>query len=392
VGGRSVRFVPGLIDDLLDVKVEALPRGQLLDTLDEIERAKAQLDGRAQHVLARLLDGDSSGKEYVVEEVATALRIAPQTAQSRMHAAVEYAQRFPKLLASLATGETTLLHLRAVAEAARGLDDARAGELETRVLERAETMTVGEFRAAAKRVAARLDPRGEQQRHEAAAPDRRIEYLPQDDGMASLWVYLAATDAAAVMARVDATARASVDEPGAERTTDQKRVDAFVDLVTSGASGGTAKPLVSVTVADTTLLGLDDQPAELAGYGPITATVARRLADEPGCVLRRLPREASPLRQEPQYEPSNRLNAAIIARDGTCRFPGCRRRADRCEIDHIIARRHGGPTVDWNLHALCRRHHHLKHEAGWKVRRRPDGTTEWTSPTGQTYDKPPDGY
>ena len=50
----------------------------------------------------------------------------------------------------------------------------------------------------------------------------------------------------------------------------------------------------------------------------------------------------------------------------------------------------GSNTVEQNLHCLCHRHHDAKTHGGWRVRRRTDGTTEWTSPTGRRYDKPPD--
>ncbi|MDT4914948.1 MAG: hypothetical protein QOC66_4076, partial [Pseudonocardiales bacterium] len=43
-----------------------------------------------------------------------------------------------------------------------------------------------------------------------------------------------------------------------------------------------------------------------------------------------------------------------------------------------------------NLQPLCARHHHLKHETRWTVRRDPDGTTRWHSPSGHTYARPPD--
>jgi hypothetical protein len=45
-----------------------------------------------------------------------------------------------------------------------------------------------------------------------------------------------------------------------------------------------------------------------------------------------------------------------------------------------------------NLHALCRRHHRLKHElTGTRVARAPDVTLSWTLPTGHHYrDEPPD--
>jgi hypothetical protein len=43
-----------------------------------------------------------------------------------------------------------------------------------------------------------------------------------------------------------------------------------------------------------------------------------------------------------------------------------------------------------NLHALCPRHHHLKHDVGWRVHRDADGITRWQSPAGATYTCAPD--
>ncbi|MHB1166472.1 MAG: HNH endonuclease signature motif containing protein, partial [Candidatus Nanopelagicales bacterium] len=49
------------------------------------------------------------------------------------------------------------------------------------------------------------------------------------------------------------------------------------------------------------------------------------------------------------YRIPDPLRAFITARDGTCRFPGCRRRADRCQVDHAQPWDHGGPTSRDNL-------------------------------------------
>jgi hypothetical protein len=68
---------------------------------------------------------------------------------------------------------------------------------------------------------------------------------------------------------------------------------------------------------------------------------------------------------------------------------GCIRQACRCEVDHVVPF-DGSNTIETNLHGLCCRHHHGKHKGGWQVRRRPDGTTQWTSPTARRYDKPLD--
>jgi hypothetical protein len=45
---------------------------------------------------------------------------------------------------------------------------------------------------------------------------------------------------------------------------------------------------VQITVAATTLLGLDDQPAELEGYGPIPASMAIRISEDPTGTWHRL--------------------------------------------------------------------------------------------------------
>ncbi|GAA1638486.1 hypothetical protein GCM10009806_04470 [Microbacterium flavum] len=73
----------------------------------------------------------------------------------------------------------------------------------------------------------------------------------------------------------------------------------------------------------------------------------------------------------------------LRARDQHCRFPGCRRAAIRCEIDHTIDAARGGPTALGNLAHLCRRHHSMKQFTRWRVRQLARGALEWTPPTGR---------
>lgn len=117
------------------------------------------------------------------------------------------------------------------------------------------------------------------------------------------------------------------------------------------------------------------------------------MADDPSGTWRRLLTDAAGQVIDygrTRYRPPTALADLVRVRDRTCRFPGCRRPATRCELDHRRDWDHGGTTSDTNLHLLCTRHHHLKHEAGWTVHREPDGTTVWTSPTGHHYRRPPD--
>jgi hypothetical protein len=60
------------------------------------------------------------------------------------------------------------------------------------------------------------------------------------------------------------------------------------------------------------------------------------------------------------YRPTEAMKRAARNRDKHCRFPGCRRPAKFCDVDHTIAFQIGGRTVYFNLGCLCRKHHQVK--------------------------------
>lgn len=92
------------------------------------------------------------------------------------------------------------------------------------------------------------------------------------------------------------------------------------------------------------------------------------------------------------YKPTPAMRNAVIARDGTCIFPGCERAAASCQLDHRIPFDEGGPTTVSNLFALCARHHNVKTdrrayyvpdpETGDIVWLFADGTYEIVTPEG----------
>jgi hypothetical protein len=64
-----------------------------------------------------------------------------------------------------------------------------------------------------------------------------------------------------------------------------------------------------------------------------------------------------------QRLPNRAQRRALMARDGGCRFPGCRERR-YVEAHHVVHWVDGGPTDLDNLVLLCWRHHHALHEGG----------------------------
>ena len=143
-----------------------------------------------------------------------------------------------------------------------------------------------------------------------------------------------------------------------------------------------------MTIAASTLMGLDDHPCELDGYGAITAAMARRIAADPTATWRRLLTDdhGHVLHASTRaYRPTAAIIATVIARDQHCQFPGCRRPARYDDLDHVAAWREGDETTEANTTSLCRRHHRLKHSGRWRIDRDDTtGTTTWTNRAGRT--------
>ncbi|WP_375476771.1 DUF222 domain-containing protein [uncultured Jatrophihabitans sp.] len=402
----------GLLEaDMLEADVRGLTHDERLDALAAVERAKATLDARAQvllHALAREGDAEQRSREWVREEVAAVLRLAPVTASRRLHDATRLVDLLPATLAMLAAGTTTLLHARTLSDAVADLDPAAVAAVEERVLPRAATQTAGEFRRTVQRAALAADPKGADGRHADALEKRRVELYPEDHGMASVVAYLRADDAERLYTAADAAAAAArAADPHDERTADQRRVDALADLATAALHATPVrwqgrKPAVRVSVALSTLLGLDNQPGELADYGPICPALARAIAADPsGTWTRLITDPAGRLLDYGQttYRAPAPLREHIMAESETCTFPGCRRNTRRSDLDHLVPWAAGGRTSPENLHPPCERHHMLRHEGSWRVRRDNTGSDDhlpgtmiWTTPTGRAFTRPPHTY
>jgi hypothetical protein len=147
---------------------------------------------------------------------------------------------------------------------------------------------------------------------------------------------------------------------------------------------------VLVTVPVFALLGMTDEPATLDGYGPIPASMARRLvADGATSFFRVLtdPRDGAPLEiGRTSYRLTKPMRHWLRLRDARCTFPGCNNHSLDNDADHILAWADGGGTGVANLGQPCPKHHRLKHATAWTpIGATKDNPPGWTSPAGRHY-------
>ena len=388
--------------------------GLLADQLVEVAAGAARLASwaAAQEVAATAaltsrcsrFRGVGTGRDEVpAEQMAAAelgaeLALSPVSARNRVELAQALA-RLPLTRIALAAGRIDLTKVRAMVDAVASLGDEHAAAVEARVLGRAPGQTAAAFRACLRRAVISVDPAGAEERREAKVADRGVWRQSLEDGMARReWVgpvEQVESTYSWLTAKAQAAKAADVRAGGAVRTLDEARSDVLADL---GALGlrledlprrHGRRPQVNVVVALSTLIGADDEPAELAGIGPIAASTARRIAAE-GTWRRLLVDPRTGRLDEVSadtYAPPQDLVDFVIARDQTCRGLGCRIPAERCDLDHRVAYPEGPTAVD-NFDPACRPWHRIKTLTDTSVEVDEHGGLWITLPSGRRYHRP----
>jgi hypothetical protein len=137
-----------------------------------------------------------------------------------------------------------------------------------------------------------------------------------------------------------------------DRSRGQVMADTLVERVTGRPAEVPEPVAVNLVMSDQTLLGDDNSPAVVEGYGPIPASVARKLVDDAvrdersRTTLRRLyrhPKTGALVAMESRSRCFPKGLAGFIGlRDQRCRTPYCD--APIRHRDHAEPRNRGGPT------------------------------------------------
>lgn len=267
------------------------------------------------------------------------------------------------------------------------------------LLAAAQTLAIESRALPLERLAARarelrdeLDVAGVADREAERRERRFLRLLPQADGMTRITGLLDPESAAVIVAVIDdATSPRRggprfVDPSAAaqaelvvrdSRTTEQLALDALVELVDVAVRQrfagtiGSRRPDVRVLV---TQADLDRRRG--VGYiegqtASVSISTVERLACDGGLVPIMFDDATGAALNlgRSQRLHNARQRAVISARDGGCVAPGCDRPPSWCEVHHINEFSTGGSTDVADGVLLCRHHHLLVHNNGWRITR-----------------------
>jgi hypothetical protein len=257
--------------------------------------------------------------EWSADEIRAALSWTRSAADTQLSLAWDLTRRIPAVFAALDHGHIDVPKTKIFSEWTTGLSDEQARQICDELLPDAPTLTTGHLGERIKRLAIAIDPDWARKRYEEAVRERKIVGYRNADGTGNLCGYqLPADQVAAASAHMGELAR-KVKRAGDGRPIDHIRADLFLGMTEGTFTGYTETDIIGhmlavarqdtddghhVADADaargndagvgrhddqsgpgqgqragveirtelTTLLGMDDHPAEIAGWGMCTPT------------------------------------------------------------------------------------------------------------------------
>src|ERR1700737_2867499 len=284
-------------------------------------------------------------------------------------------EKLPKTEAAFANGALGYQHVAVMARAAEHVGAAAVRKEEASLLQVAQTMDPGQFTAVAKNFEHRVDAAGALAEANHAYQRRYFHIGEPVDGLVRLDGVLDAEGGATLRTALQAFMKPIKDDA---RSFGQRSADALMDLCRHGSGskrdGAGPRPQLIIRASLDTLAGTRGAPAgELEGGGTVPAETVQRYACDSALVRMTGRTELDhELNHASRTLPAS-TRRALEARDRHCVFPGCTRPPIWCDGHHLVWWTRGGATALPNLALLCRPHHRMVHEEGWRLVRHKDG-------------------
>lgn len=309
----------------------------------------------------------------------------------------------PATAAAFSGGELSWSQVRQIVFSVRTVDRAGRARIDQLISEHAARLT----RMDPDELLARVDDAvsGMRQDLARAREDRQtqrsfIAFHGRLDGSCAILGEADAESTATILEALDAAADPPVDpEADGAPSRGHQHLRALVGMCEDSLGGGgtdTTRPrprLIATVDIESLREGADSQAARilwsLAGR---PARITPLSAEVLGCDATVTPvifQGARPVAVgDVSSSISSKLRAALVARDGGCRFPSCGAPVSWCDAHHVRARIHDGPTVIDNLLLLCRQCHRRVHRKRITITMRDDGVIEFRR-NGETFASSP---
>ncbi len=373
---------------------------EAIEALERVKRAasaaQARLSIRVDECARRRqrAQGVSSDRvgSGVGAQVALARMESPHRGGRHLGLAKTLAFELPQTLTAMSRGGVSEWRATLVARETACLDADTRRAIDERIADHlaewGDAQTVREVR----RLAYAVDPGSAVARNARAVSDRTVTLRPAPDTMCYLTALLPAEQGVATYAALvrEADRAGSAGDP---RGKGQTLADTLVERVTGQACAPDVPLEIELVMSVETLLGNDQTPAHLVGYGPVPAAQARRLArdQQAAAWVRRLfvrPGTGQLVGMDSRRRRfEGRLRQLVVLRDQFCRTPWCD--APIRHVDHAMPHRAHGPTEPSNAQGLCEACNHAKESPGWSAEtsETPEGghVVTTTTPTGGRY-------
>jgi hypothetical protein len=389
-----------LVRDLAQVDGAELSDADRIDAITALERLKSAASAaqarvtvafdRSQRSEAKTRAEDLLLRRSVSAQVALARRESPVTGSRHVGVARALVVEMPHTMAALTRGDTSEWRATLVVRETATLTRADRTTVDAELAQRLPGLGNRQLAAEARKLGYRLDPTSLLRRTRGAETDRRVSLRPAPDTMTYLTGFLPVAQGVAVHAALRRQAD-SLRSGGDGRSLGQLMADTLVARVT-GREQATGTPVeLRLVATDETVLGGGDEPGHVPGYGPVPATLVRRLVREADRAwVRRLvanPRTGALVSMESRRRLfRGRLRDLLVTRDDVCRTSWCD--APIRHVDHPEPVAAGGATVAANSQGLCEACNYAKEAPRW--RSEGVGAAVVTrSPTGRHYSSRP---
>lgn len=431
-----------LVDRLAELPAAVGEDAARIDVIAQLEKLKAAAAAAQLAVIAEFAASQEAANKAlgirarqarrgIPDQVGLARKVSPASAARQVGQARALIEQLPQTFGLLRRGQISEHVATIVTTETSHLAAPERRQVDIRLAEVLPGLSPRRAEATARRVAIEADPRAAVERAGKAREDRRVGIRPAPDTMAIVTALLPCEQGVATYAALRRQADALI-ATGDGRSRGQIVADTLVERVTGQATAEAVSAEIGLIMTDTALLSGDDAPAEIDGYGPIPAELARHIARGApdrsghtglgltsgiGAELDRRLHDRSPDESGAATEPQARvflrrvftdpvtgvvadvdprrrrfdgvLAKLLVYRDQRCRDPYCD--APVRHLDHIQTFASGGPTTATNGRGVCERGNYVRHMPGWRVQLIDTKThlIEITTPTGHKYESRP---